>query len=112
HSPTPSLYVLCPPSPVLFVFLRRPPLVTLFPYTTLFRSRWVRRSSSATCTSSIWGTDSIPPRRSPSVSASLRPGSLPASGRPLRDRKSTRLYSSHEWISYAVFCLNKKRISS
>src|SRR5215204_7032718 len=67
-----------------FLMIRRPPRSTLFPYTTLFRSR--RRCS---------------PRARPGRSAS------PAS--PVwRDRKSTRLNSSHTVISYAVFCLKKK----
>src|SRR6266496_3755666 len=64
--------------------IRRPPRSTLFPYTTLFRSR-PRRAST--------------PSRRPSA----RPG---ARG---RDRKSTRLNSSHVEISYAVFCLKKKK---
>src|SRR5437667_2933902 len=67
--------------------IRRPPRSTLFPYTTLFRSR--RLSSS-------------PAGRSP------RRGSRCERGR--RDRKSTRLNSSHITISYAVFCLKKKKI--
>src|SRR5438105_10780167 len=67
--------------------IRRPPRSTLFPYTTLFRSR----SAFA--------------RRIYPAAFSQR---LPSSrGRP--DRKSTRLNSSHEWISYAVFCLKKKK---
>src|SRR6266542_6527532 len=70
--------------PFLFFFLmiRRPPRSTLFPYTTLFRSR-------------------SPPGRPPGA----RRGAWPA---PRRDRKSTRLNSSHGSISYAVFCLKKK----
>src|SRR3989442_5291600 len=73
--------------------IRRPPRSTLFPYTTLFRS---------------WSLD--PPRRRPchcprgSLSASRR---FRHTSRP-RDRKSTRLNSSHVRISYAVFCLKKK----
>src|SRR6266536_3318465 len=65
--------------------IRRPPRSTLFPYTTLFRSaqgRGVARSSRSR-------------------------GRSPRS--PRSDRKSTRLNSSHEWISYAVFCLKKKK---
>src|SRR5438552_10530573 len=62
----------------------RPPRSTLFPYTTLFRS-WPRISASS------W----IPPRL---IRTNLRP----------IDRKSTRLNSSHQIISYAVFCLKKK----
>src|SRR5256712_8900793 len=67
--------------------IRRPPRSTLFPYTTLFRST----PSSRHCVRA--------PRRS------LRP----ASTRPGVDRKSTRLNSSHDQISYAVFCLKKKK---
>src|SRR5205807_5335137 len=67
--------------------IRRPPRSTLFPYTTLFRSRPPRRGS---------------PTR-------LRPQSRPASRRSAGDRKSTRLNSSHLVISYAVFCLKKKK---
>src|SRR5437588_8609329 len=70
--------------------IRRPPRSTLFPYTTLFRSR--RRSSPSA---------SVPRYR---LGA---PCSIPASRR--RDRKSTRLNSSHTVISYAVFCLKKKK---
>src|SRR5216684_7791694 len=69
---------------VFFLMIRRPPRSTLFPYTTLFRS------PGATI-----------PARSP-----WRPGSRePVAG----DRKSTRLNSSHGYISYAVFCLKKKK---
>src|SRR6516162_10271456 len=67
--------------------IRRPPRSTLFPYTTLFRSR----------------------RRGPGAS----PGRLAGRGGPSprrRDRKSTRLNSSHLVISYAVFCLKKKKL--
>src|SRR5436190_14922738 len=67
--------------------LRRPPRSTLFPYTTLFRSRPTVRGRV---------TSSAPCRRTPSRAPRLR------------DRKSTRLNSSHTVISYAVFCLKKK----
>src|SRR5438105_10468294 len=68
-----------------FYTTRLPPKSTLFPYTTLFRS--------------------APPR--PRCAARRRPdpGRRPP---PRIDRKSTRLNSSHEWKSYAVFCLKKK----
>src|SRR5690348_18016811 len=72
-----------------FLMIRRPPRSTLFPYTTLFRSR--RRHWPA-------------PRRVPPESAAERH----RAGCP-RDRKSTRLNSSHPSISYAVFCLKKKK---
>src|SRR5256885_13281620 len=69
--------------------IRRPPRSTLFPYTTLFRSLRSPCRSCSICGSQRW----------------LRPVT---SGRN-RDRKSTRLNSSHLVISYAVFCLKKKK---
>src|SRR5439155_21650012 len=86
---------------LFFVKTRLPPRPTLFPYTTLFRS-----SRSAAC-SACWSA----PRRvmaEPLLSIrglSKRFGGLLAS----EDRKRTRLNSSHVAISYAVFCLKKKR---
>src|SRR2546429_4574329 len=75
--------------------IRRPPRSTLFPYTTLFRSMKRPRSSNFT-----------PP--APRRSRRDRPRrSLPPAA---SDRKSTRLNSSHGYISYAVFCLKKKKI--
>src|SRR2546421_9412644 len=80
--------------------IRRPPRSTLFPYTTLFRSRFVPGP---------W-TDVIyldPALYSPGWGwAALL---LPHLGQRI-DRKSTRLNSSHDQISYAVFCLKKKKI--
>src|SRR2546429_4580145 len=71
--------------------IRRPPRSTLFPYTTLFRSA----------------------RGSARVQRAHRPAPADAGrlqdDRPHRDRKSTRLNSSHGYISYAVFCLKKKK---
>src|SRR2546422_7542804 len=77
--------------------IRRPPRSTLFPYTTLFRSLYVRRLSV------------VHPRYSAHAGgiAPHEPG-LPQSG-DTGDRKSTRLNSSHGYISYAVFCLKKKK---
>src|SRR5438034_7888851 len=69
--------------------IRRPPRSTLFPYTTLFRSR--RRHDVR-----------------PGPRAAARAG-LRLHRDPRRDRKSTRLNSSHTVISYAVFCLKKKK---
>src|SRR5437867_8205930 len=73
---------------VFFSMLRRHPRSTLFPYTTLFRSRHPGRGSR------------------------LRSRADPAERRRLvrGDRKSTRLNSSHRTISYAVFCLKKKKL--
>src|SRR6266481_7095609 len=72
-----------------FLMIRRPPRSTLFPYTTLFRSGDGRPRS-------FW-----PCHRNPASK-----GSAAACG---PDRKSTRLNSSHSSISYAVFCLKKKK---
>src|SRR2546426_8001675 len=79
--------------------IRRPPRSTLFPYTTLFRSRVLRAA-----TGDDRRVDSLPhrDRRAP-----LHVGGRHV--RPDRDRKSTRLNSSHLVISYAVFCLKKKK---
>src|SRR2546422_8481905 len=74
--------------------IRRPPRSTLFPYTTLFRSP-ISAASKATRTGS-----SALPRSLGETASPLYPWS--------RDRKSTRLNSSHGYISYAVFCLKKK----
>src|SRR5215475_15682428 len=76
-----------------FLMIRRPPRSTLFPYTTLFRSR-----------GSTWSTRSTAPRGRPPIT---RPGTT--ARRQPTDRKSTRLNSSHVKISYAVFCLKKKK---
>src|SRR2546429_2519663 len=76
--------------------IRRPPRSTLFPYTTLFRSA-VHGNCVAT------NVDAI--RRD----LRLHPHGGSATGVPTVDRKSTRLNSSHGYISYAVFCLKKKK---
>src|SRR5215204_6922012 len=76
-----------------FLMIRRPPRSTLFPYTTLFRSR----------------------SRPPAATSGQRPHPASPARAPVhrrwppRDRKSTRLNSSHTVISYAVFCLKKKK---
>src|SRR5438270_2667905 len=84
--------------------IRRPPRSTLFPYTTLFRSyvqSMVRRRASQ----QIAHGDPTARRAACQVNFSLIPG-VPRI--KLKDRKSTRLNSSHSQISYAVFCLKKK----
>src|SRR5258708_27691860 len=70
--------------------IRRPPRSTLFPYTTLFRSSY---------------------ERTPYRVSMQQPSGFSMRSTPLisRDRKSTRLNSSHQIISYAVFCLKKKK---
>src|SRR2546426_3747735 len=82
-----------------FLMIRRPPRSTLFPYTTLFRSAAPSSPSrgSRTATSPRAGAA---PRRTAGTAA--RAGDV-------ADRKSTRLNSSHLVISYAVFCLKKKK---
>src|SRR5712691_12634886 len=73
-----------------FLMIRRPPRSTLFPYTTLFRSE---------------------PALFPAASARVLAlsGNYLVLARKSKDRKSTRLNSSHSQISYAVFCLKKKK---
>src|SRR5438477_7157804 len=73
-----------------FLMIRRPPRSTLFPYTTLFRS----------------------PRDYKSQDSRRYPLWVRIGGFNTRDRKSTRLNSSHMSISYAVFCLKKKKTTS
>src|SRR2546421_6386436 len=93
--------------------IRRPPRSTLFPYTTLFRSRWCRGLAAAAA------------RRDHEMIVEMGKGDTEAKiGREFHriegafakelarypeDRKSTRLNSSHDQISYAVFCLKKKK---
>src|SRR5207244_11989062 len=92
-----------------FPWLPRPPISTLFPYTTLFRSRLLGEALGA-------------PGRGGQARADRRAQHLPSEpqghqdlrqdpgrGRRGPDRKSTRLNSSHQIISYAVFCLKKKK---
>src|SRR5690348_18201113 len=70
-----------------FLMMRRPPRSTLFPYTTLFRS--------------LLAAERV---------LGLEPAGMLFCGLKKEDRKSTRLNSSHPSISYAVFCLKKKRV--
>src|SRR5690606_39500312 len=94
----------------------RPPTSTLFPYTTLFRSRLssseakpLRVGLVGDCAVTRWGTcgSSAKAEEGAVSGVGLTSGSLSKSVRS-RDRKSTRLNSSHVKISYAVFCLKKK----
>src|SRR5690606_41768539 len=102
--PVISAFVSC----CLFSLLRRPPRSTLFPYTTLFRSSgapsdtlYIRANDGYlwgawTAFTAPSGSDHPPVVTAPNVAA-------------VQDRKSTRLNSSHVKISYAVFCLKKKK---
>src|SRR2546430_17463917 len=80
-----------------FLMIRRPPRSTLFPYTTLFRSR----VSSRMC--AVRNLENS--TRWPALACSKRK----EQHHDDKDRKSTRLNSSHSQISYAVFCLKKKK---
>src|SRR5438045_9587843 len=80
---------------IFFLMIRPPPRSTLFPYTTLFRSKHVR----AEIAREVGGVTRLgAPDRAVATSKTFR-----------QDRKSTRLNSSHLGISYAVFCLKKKK---
>src|SRR5437899_7605941 len=79
--------------------LRRPPRSTLFPYTTLFRSGEEPVE--------LMGDQNLEPRPLLAEPSILSPGA--PQGQVRADRKSTRLNSSHLGISYAVFCLKKKK---
>src|SRR5256885_10672738 len=94
--------------------IRRPPRSTLFPYTTLFRSRsgpgragavgqLLQRLHELLAGGVLGRSDLTRPQVRPG-----QPGQLPG-GRHLQERKSTRLNSSHLVITYAVFCLKKKK---
>src|SRR6266540_5817772 len=74
---------------LFFLMIRRPPRSTLFPYTTLFRPGVAVQLTHRASSSSAVG--------------------LRAAARTSPDRKSTRLHSSHITISYAVFCVKKKK---
>src|SRR2546422_2372498 len=86
--------------------IRRPPRSTLFPYTTLFRSQHAARSV-VTHIQPPWVRGRLAPKRS-SHELRRRRTRVRAPARDA-DRKSTRLNSSHGYISYAVFCLKKKK---
>src|SRR5689334_24464750 len=85
--------------------IRRPPRSTLFPYTTLFRSYLLKQKHVFMFQTAMRGTDT----QQSSMFSYLSPEERVPAKHPLRDRKSTRLNSSHSSISYAVFCLKKKK---
>src|SRR3712207_8452041 len=98
--------------------IRRPPRSTLFPYTTLFRSKFVDG-----CTRRCRGRTTQAPKEGPTHGHPLGPARALGADRRLRlrplplhrprrllDRKSTRLNFSHANISYAVFCFKKKKL--
>src|SRR5256885_10907095 len=101
--------------------IRRPPRSTLFPYPTLFRSdlrsrvfdlqrhggdysvRWLSEALIGLAAALLLAACGSAP-----ASSGAKPASTPSESMPKKDRKSTRLNSSHLVISYAVFCLKKK----
>src|SRR5258708_15803372 len=86
--------------------IRRPPRSTLFPYTTLFRSpahECTLAASFERLEPTPWHLVEVPPQ------ARAVSGNRIVVQMPFEDRKSTRLNSSHQIISYAVFCLKKKK---
>src|SRR2546422_2396276 len=98
---------------VFFLMIRRPPRSTLFPYTTLFRS--AKPGESVTAAFLCWFLGCVV------IYAALFGTGYALYGKPLPgivclvaagDRKSTRLNSSHGYISYAVFCLKIKKLMS
>src|SRR3712207_7791136 len=88
--------------------IRRPPRSTLFPYTTLFRSRHRSVVMNMTSSGEVLGWVRIANDPETLVTEVLKCGEHPEVAIEA-DRKSTRLNSSHANISYAVFCLKKKR---
>src|SRR5258707_11035234 len=94
--------------------IRRPPRSTLFPYTTLFRSRLRKRAArrrESVSSSAMVAPHAIEHEASLAAHAEWlrRHGRGDVAAARARDRKSTRLNSSHANISYAVFCLKKKK---
>src|SRR2546427_3469538 len=98
-----------------FLMIRRPPRSTLFPYTTLFRSRYGAPLGSSV-RARIYGrgfdrdATALPSGQDAADDWHLEQGGfrMDWEASSARDRKSTRLNSSHSQISYAVFCLKKK----
>src|SRR5256885_10789045 len=88
-----------------FLMIRRPPRSTLFPYTTLFRSSAALKKAGIVKDMQSYMGKEIPKDTSGELT-----GETPDYPAGLLDRKSTRLNSSHLVISYAVFCLKKKKI--
>src|SRR2546422_4334963 len=86
-----------------FLMIRRPPRSTLFPYTTLFRSR----DLDGRCGRQM--AAEVPRPHTVQVILLADIGEIARSRDEIVDRKSTRLNSSHGYISYAVFCLKKKK---
>src|SRR5205085_10998585 len=107
-------------SSICLLLIRRRPSSTLFPYTTLFRSLVIGHEIDENVAAQIgriasskvafyYGDLIVTSTLSPANQAQLSTQKLPTPGNSQSDRKSTRLNSSHSQISYAVFCLKKKK---
>src|SRR5690349_24217791 len=95
-----------------FLMLRRPPRSTLFPYTTLFRSEWLALVNLYADLGTWWCITpfiGVGIGGAKTTISSFIDVNTPNAGVAFADRKSTRLNSSHVEISYAVFCLKKKK---
>src|SRR5260221_10754838 len=89
--------------------IRRPPRSTLFPYTTLFRSPLFKEKTMAKQWKPVLLALAMTAVAAPVLAALLGGEQVALELGQLADRKSTRLNSSHTVISYAVFCLKKKK---
>src|SRR3712207_9534731 len=96
-----------------FLMIRRPPRSTLFPYTTLFRSRGLEHAAARAEADARRPVGPLVPELQQLQRQlghdGLEPAAAGLAGLQASDRKSTRLNSSHANISYAVFCLKKKK---
>src|SRR2546421_2957406 len=96
---------------VFFLMIRRPPRSTLFPYTTLFRSRDLAGGGREACSLLLDVRAALLLDEDHAGRPRLRRQARHRGGvQEERDRKSTLLNSSHDQISYAVFCLKKKKV--
>src|SRR5206468_11467497 len=95
-----------PASSFFFSIIRRPPSSPLFPYTTLFRSVWTGVYTFTLAGGQRGGQEVVALRGTIFPPGHPDPATVDRDGRA--DRKSTRLNSSHDQTSYAVFCLKKK----
>src|SRR2546430_13265037 len=90
-----------------FLMIRRPPRSTLFPYTTLFRSN--NECAQGATATGVTGCPDLDRLIGSKIALANVEQRFPLTRNVMLDRKSTRLNSSHSQISYAVFCLKKKK---
>src|SRR2546430_6506818 len=92
-----------------FLMIRRPPRSTLFPYTTLFRSEQAAKVERSGLQGFFEAIEIAPEKDVTTYTGLINRHRIVKSHGWMVDRKSTRLNSSHSQISYAVFCLKKKK---